>query len=426
MSGATLKKIGTTSALNIGDNRVVRGDGGLKGIQGSGVTLDDSDNMSGVNTLSVVDGVTTRANLGLTIGSDIQAWDTDLDALAGLGSTGMVSRTGAGTASVRTITGTASRLSVADGDGVAGNPTLDIDSSYVGQASITTIGTITTGVWTGTTIAVANGGTGQSTYTKGDILYSDAANSLAKLAAPSKAGAHLIFDENATPVWYDPAKHFYGHEEFLIQDDASAGAGIFDLNLDKINGASGAIVASSITGGRNGVLSVRTGATQATGAARMVNEEQHMVGGGFQRYECSIKTDTALSSGTQTYTYFIGLHDSVLGSTPTDGIYFEYSDGTNSGKWVGRCTSSSSTSSANSDDTVLADTWFNLAFEVNADASSVSFFVDGVEMDNSPLTTNIPSVPLSVDFSIVKSVGTFLRELFMDYVSLFINYTTAR
>ena len=65
MSGATLKKIGTTASSNIGDNRVVRGDGGLKGIQGSGVIVDDSDNMSGINILSVVDDATTRTNLGL-------------------------------------------------------------------------------------------------------------------------------------------------------------------------------------------------------------------------------------------------------------------------------------------------------------------------------------------------------------------------
>lgn len=51
--------------------------------------------------------------------------------------------------------------------GTAGQITLtgtvfSISTSYVGQTSITTLGTITTGTWTGTTIAVANGGTGQT------------------------------------------------------------------------------------------------------------------------------------------------------------------------------------------------------------------------------------------------------------------------
>ncbi len=39
---------------------------------------------------------------------------------------------------------------------VAGTTTIDIDSAYVGQSSITTLGTITTGVWNGTAITGAN------------------------------------------------------------------------------------------------------------------------------------------------------------------------------------------------------------------------------------------------------------------------------
>jgi phage-related tail fiber protein len=54
------------------------------------------------------------------------------------------------------VVGTTNRISVAA-------DSIDISASYVGQASITTLGTITTGTWTGTAIAVANGGTGATT-----------------------------------------------------------------------------------------------------------------------------------------------------------------------------------------------------------------------------------------------------------------------
>lgn len=40
---------------------------------------------------------------------------------------------------------------------------IDIASTYVGQSSITTLGTITTGTWNATDVAVADGGTGSST-----------------------------------------------------------------------------------------------------------------------------------------------------------------------------------------------------------------------------------------------------------------------
>jgi hypothetical protein len=44
-------------------------------------------------------GATMRTNLGLVIGTNVEAWDTDLDCLAALSSTGVVSRTGSGTCS---------------------------------------------------------------------------------------------------------------------------------------------------------------------------------------------------------------------------------------------------------------------------------------------------------------------------------------
>lgn len=66
-----------------------------------------------------------------------------------------------------TLTGTANRLSVT---GAAGSITLNIDAAYVGQATITTLGTVTTGVWNGTVVGEAFGGTGESTYTNGQLL----------------------------------------------------------------------------------------------------------------------------------------------------------------------------------------------------------------------------------------------------------------
>lgn len=54
------------------------------------------------------------------------------------------------------VVGTADRIT-------ANADSIDIASTYVGQSSITTLGTITTGTWNGTDIAVADGGTGAST-----------------------------------------------------------------------------------------------------------------------------------------------------------------------------------------------------------------------------------------------------------------------
>jgi phage-related tail fiber protein len=60
-----------------------------------------------------------------------QPRDTDLDAIAALAANGIVVRTGNGTAAVRTVTGTAGRIGVTNGDGVSGNPTIDLATSGV-------------------------------------------------------------------------------------------------------------------------------------------------------------------------------------------------------------------------------------------------------------------------------------------------------
>jgi hypothetical protein len=59
------------------------------------------------------------------------------------------------------VTGTTNRVAVTPtGDT---SYAVDIASNYVGQASITTVGTIATGTWQGTAIGIANGGTGATT-----------------------------------------------------------------------------------------------------------------------------------------------------------------------------------------------------------------------------------------------------------------------
>lgn len=73
--------------------------------------------------LVVSDVPTTRTNLGIAIGTNVQAYDADLDAVAGLAVAGIIARTGAGAAAARTITAGAG-VTITNGDGVAGNPTI--------------------------------------------------------------------------------------------------------------------------------------------------------------------------------------------------------------------------------------------------------------------------------------------------------------
>ncbi|PPD53662.1 MAG: hypothetical protein CTY12_04660 [Methylotenera sp.] len=110
----------------------------------------------------------TATNMGITnpqgIAGDITfTFAGDLNGfLASQVSTGFPVRTAATTWSQRQIVGTSNRISVVDGGGIAGNPTVDIANTYVGQNTITTLGTITTGTWNATPISIIKGGTGLS------------------------------------------------------------------------------------------------------------------------------------------------------------------------------------------------------------------------------------------------------------------------
>lgn len=102
-------------------------------------------------------GWVCTVNQGGTVGTTDVTW-------AQFSSSGEV---GAGNGLLKTgndlsVVGTANRITVS----AAG---VDIASTYAGQASITTVGTIATGTWNGTAIDVAHGGTGLTTAVNGMV-----------------------------------------------------------------------------------------------------------------------------------------------------------------------------------------------------------------------------------------------------------------
>lgn len=106
------------------------------------------------------------------------------------------------------VVGTADRITV--------NPdSIDIASTYAGQTSIDTVGTITTGTWEATDVAVEHGGTGAST----------AADARANLGATTKFAANNPLLTPATDVITWTVTHSMGTEDVTVQvRDLASGA----------------------------------------------------------------------------------------------------------------------------------------------------------------------------------------------------------
>jgi len=175
-------------------NQDTASENGIYVVQASGAAVRSTD---ADTSAEVTAGMFTFVSEG-TINAD-SGWVLSTNDTITLGTTELtfVQFSGAGltkTGNTLDVVGTADRITVnAD--------SLDIASTYVGQSTIVTLGTITTGVWNGTDIAITDGGTNSSTASgartnlAGDITGGTTNTPvLAKVASQTITGASTSFN----------------------------------------------------------------------------------------------------------------------------------------------------------------------------------------------------------------------------------------
>lgn len=109
-----------------------------------------------------VDAATARATLAA------QQSDSDLTAVAGLSTTGLIARTGTGTAATRTVTAPAAGVTVSNGDGVSGNPTLALANDLAAYEGLSANGMVARTATDTAAVRTITGTANEITLTNGD------------------------------------------------------------------------------------------------------------------------------------------------------------------------------------------------------------------------------------------------------------------
>ncbi len=255
-----------------------------------------------------------------------------------------------------------------------------------------------------------------ATNTAGDLMYSSGTNVYANLAVGTFPGIPLITD-SAAPKWYNPAVDF-----FLLDDFMSGSPGNTNYLANNQNAASAGQTSAL---NHPGVVILNTNAN--TNGAVGISRQGLFTTDGRILLQFLMLIPT-LSDGTDTYIIRVGLGTGGAATGDfTDGAYFQYTHSVNSGAWTIKTSNNSTQTTANTASTVDTN-WHLYKIDMNAAGTSVAFYIDGVQVTNSPIATNLPgNTRLFGDsYRITKSAGANSRSLNLDLTMIWKQITSAR
>lgn len=272
---------------------------------------------AGLALLDDADAAAQRATLGVVIGTNVQAQDADLQALADNSTAGLWARTGAGTGAARTITGTANLITVTNGDGVSGNPTLTVGSD------VYRVG--------GTDVALADGGTAASTA----------------LGAADSLGVRRV----QVFTWYPVAV-----SSGLLGDITAAGTGT--------HGA----------GSTGGYFYASRSISATTGAYGWQQTTTHYwwVGG---RSFTDVTLRISVTTNQRVYSGLLVSSFSGARTSGPAGIYFVFDQPTGDSTWKIQTSTGAERDATDTGVTVSTNTWYRLRQELTNSGATVNWSI---------------------------------------------------
>lgn len=176
-----------------------------------------------------------------------------------------------------------------------------------------------------------------------------------------------------------------------------------------------------------GISQTDTGTT-ATGR-RLVSSELGALMSTLARYRFGTRIAIEqLSTILDTFTVYIGFQDTSASGNPTNGAFFRYTNGTNGGRWEAVTNKTGGTLTA-IDTGVAADVLYSIfEIEIAADGASVKFYINGALVATA--TTNIPVAASNQTFGygwkIEKSLGITQMNLSADWYYFEMERSSAR
>jgi hypothetical protein len=244
----------------------------------------DYDNVDEIQAgdIVLIDSGTVNANTAWVQTATVTTIGTSSISFSQFGNSGTVT----------SVSGTSGQIDVANG---TSTPVISIDSGYVGQTSLTTLGTITTGTWEGSVIPLAYGGTNANlTASNGGIFYSTA-SAAAILSGTATAHQVLVSGASGAPSWVSSlidtgsdesvclgtnaginlngngnANSFFGFGVGLAETNGTNNCGFGAYSLYSQNGANGNTAVGYLsgeilaTGNSNTLIGYKAGGTQTS------------------------------------------------------------------------------------------------------------------------------------------------------------------